>query len=113
MNHTEAARKLYNILHDDRFSWTPESVEAFNTALEALANSSETPNNSPTEMSGTFNKDLAMAKILADVLVNPVIVCNKLLGTEWCKEYCKPGAPYAECWMRYAEVVANDQLKPR
>ena len=47
MTDIDAARKLYNILHDDRFSWTPESVEAFHVAIEALkASCSETPNNS-------------------------------------------------------------------
>ena len=45
MKNIEAARKLYNILHDDSFSWTPESVEAFHVAIEALkASCSETPN---------------------------------------------------------------------
>ena len=34
MNHIEAARKLYNILHDDSFSWTPESVEVMRLSLE-------------------------------------------------------------------------------
>ena len=36
MTAKEAAQKLYNILYDDRFSWTPESVDAFNIAIPVL-----------------------------------------------------------------------------
>lgn len=36
MTNKEAMRKIYDILHDDWFSWAPESVEAFNMALAAM-----------------------------------------------------------------------------
>ena len=36
MTNQEAARKLFNIKHDDRFSWTQESVDAFDLAISAL-----------------------------------------------------------------------------
>ena len=42
----EARRRIYNILHDDYFSWTPYSVEALQMAMDALKDF-------PTQMSGT------------------------------------------------------------
>lgn len=36
MTNKEAMQKLFNILHDDRFSWTQESVDAFVLAIRAL-----------------------------------------------------------------------------
>ena len=42
----EARRRIYNILHDDYFSWTPDSVEALQMAMDALKDF-------PTQMSGT------------------------------------------------------------
>ena len=35
--------------------------------------------------------------------------CNKLFAPEgWCKKHCKTYDPTAECWLKYAEVVADD-----
>lgn len=36
MTNGEAARKLFDIKHDDYFSWTQESVDAFDLAISAL-----------------------------------------------------------------------------
>lgn len=36
MTNKEAAIKLFNIMHDDFFSWTAENVEAFKMAVDAL-----------------------------------------------------------------------------
>ena len=36
MTKQEARKKLYSILHDDRLSWTPDSVEALQMAIDAL-----------------------------------------------------------------------------
>jgi hypothetical protein len=52
-------------------------------------------------------------KVLADVLDGCPLTqpCYKLWKTEgWCKEHCKPGQqePDAECWLKYAEVMAAD-----
>ena len=38
MTTKEAGQKLFDILHDDSFSWTPASVEAFSVGITALAN---------------------------------------------------------------------------
>jgi len=53
-------------------------------------------------------------QILASVLDGCPLTqpCNKMWKPEgWCKEHCKPGQqePNAECWLKYAEVMANDQ----
>ena len=37
--------------------------------------------------------------------------CDKMWEPEgWCQEHCKPqqDAPDMECWLRYAEVMANE-----
>ena len=36
MTRQEARRKLFDILHDDRLSWTPDSVEALQMAIDVL-----------------------------------------------------------------------------
>ena len=36
MTKHEARKKLFNILHDDRLSWTPDSVEALQMAVDVL-----------------------------------------------------------------------------
>ena len=36
MTNLESAKTIFNILHDDFFSWTPDAVEAFNLAISAL-----------------------------------------------------------------------------
>lgn len=46
MTNKEAMQRLFAILHDDRFSWTQESVDAFYVALEKLKNSTEELKNS-------------------------------------------------------------------
>jgi 1,2-phenylacetyl-CoA epoxidase catalytic subunit len=51
-------------------------------------------------------------KVLADVLDGCPLTqpCDKMWKSEgWCKEHCKPGQqePNAECWLKYAEVMAN------
>ena len=53
-------------------------------------------------------------KVLADVLDGCPLTqpCGKLWKPEgWCKEHCKPGQqePDAECWLKYAEVMASEQ----
>ena len=52
-------------------------------------------------------------KVLADVLDGCPLTqpCDRMWKPEgWCKEHCKPGQqePDAECWLRYAEVMAAD-----
>lgn len=82
MNQTEIIKALEDYMHAS-LGVNGEITRRAKEAIEALkANCSEKPNNSPTEMSGTFNKDLAMVKILAHALANPVIVCDKLLRTD-------------------------------
>ena len=36
MTRQEAAEKFFNLLHDERFSWTPNTVEALQMAIDAL-----------------------------------------------------------------------------
>ena len=53
-------------------------------------------------------------QILADVLDGCPLTqpCDRMWKTEgWCKEHCKPGQqePNAECWLKYAEVMASEQ----
>lgn len=53
-------------------------------------------------------------QVLANVLDGCPLTqpCGKLWKPEgWCKEHCKPGQqePDAECWLKYAEVMANEQ----
>lgn len=53
-------------------------------------------------------------QVLADVLDGCPLTqpCGKLWKPEgWCKEHCKPGQqePDAECWLKYAEVMASEQ----
>ena len=52
-------------------------------------------------------------QVLADVLDGCPLTqpCDKLFSPEgWCKEHCKAGQqePDAECWLKYAEVMAAD-----
>lgn len=54
-----------------------------------------------------------MVKILADVLDGSPLTqpCDCLWRPEgWCKEHCKAGQgePDAECWLKYAEVKADE-----
>ena len=42
MTNLESAKTIFNILHDDFFSWTPEVVEAFNMAIAALEKQEQT-----------------------------------------------------------------------
>lgn len=54
-----------------------------------------------------------MVKILADVLDGSPLTqpCDCLWEPEgWCKEHCKAGQgePDAECWLKYAEVKADE-----
>lgn len=51
-------------------------------------------------------------QVLADVLDGCPLTqpCDKMWKPEgWCKEHCKPGQqePDAECWLKYAEVMAD------
>ena len=124
----EARRRIYNILHDDYFSWTPDSVEALQMAMDALKDF-------PTQMSGTSEEpkqpdsgftsckkpenmhvgttdDRKLAKVLADTLDGTPLLyaCDKLWSEHgWCEEHCgqHQQEPDAECWMRYAEVMAE------
>ena len=51
-------------------------------------------------------------QVLADVLDGCPLTqpCDKMWRGGWCKEHCKPGQqePDAECWLKYAEVMAAD-----
>ena len=52
-------------------------------------------------------------QVLADVLDGCPLIqpCDKMWKPEgWCKEHCKAGQqePDAECWLKYAEVMAAD-----
>ena len=52
-------------------------------------------------------------QVLANVLDGCPLTqpCDRLWKREgWCKEHCKPGQqePDAECWLKYAEVMAAD-----
>lgn len=52
------------------------------------------------------------AKILADVLDGCPLShpCDKLWRPEgWCKDHCRDTKPHSECWLKYAEVVANER----
>ncbi len=57
---------------------------------------------------------LKMSKVLADILDGCPLTqpCDKLWKPDgWCKEHCKDGqtGPDSECWVKYAEVIADDQ----
>ena len=57
--------------------------------------------------------DRKLAKVLADTLDGTPLLyaCDKLWSEHgWCEEHCGQAqqAPDAECWMRYAEVMASD-----
>ena len=52
-------------------------------------------------------------KVLADALDGCPLTypCDKLWSPEgWCRDHCKAGQqePDAECWLKYAEVVADE-----
>ena len=52
-------------------------------------------------------------KLLADALDGCPLTypCDKLWSPEgWCRDHCKAGQqePDAECWLKYAEVVADE-----
>lgn len=50
-------------------------------------------------------------QILADVLDGCPLTqpCDKMWKPDgWCKEHCKTHEPDAECWLKYAEVMASD-----
>ena len=49
-------------------------------------------------------------QILADVLDGCPLTqpCDKLWPGDWCHNNCKTREPTAECWLRYAEVMASD-----
>ena len=95
--------------------------------LRDKTSSSEKPNSSdfPTQMSGTSEEpkqpdsvgttdDRKLAKVLADTLDGTPLLyaCDKLWSKHgWCEGHCgqHQQEPDAECWMRYAEVMANDK----
>ena len=52
-------------------------------------------------------------KVLADVLDGCPLTqpCDKMWRGGWCEEHCKNNKlqePNAECWLKYAEVMAAD-----
>ncbi len=54
---------------------------------------------------------IKMNEVLAEALDGTPLYdpCNNLFAPEgWCKKHCKTDAPTAECWLKYAEVVADD-----
>jgi hypothetical protein len=53
-------------------------------------------------------------QILADVLDGCPLTqpCDKMWRGGWCEEHCKNNKlqePDAECWLKYAEVMASEQ----
>jgi hypothetical protein len=88
---TEQAIKLLHRLQDEQFDGIhgDERREALNMAVRAIK----------------MNEFLAKA-LDGTPLYDP---CNKLFAPEgWCKKHCKTDHPTAECWLKYAEVVADD-----
>lgn len=93
--------------------------------LQDKTSSSEKPNSPdfPTQMSGTSEEpkqpdsvrttdDRKLAKVLADTLDGTPLLypCDKLWEEHgWCEGHCgqHQQEPDAECWMRYAEVMAE------
>ena len=75
-------------------AWEPQVTEKVFTALQMAI----------TAIKGQ--------KVLADVLDGCPLnyPCDKLFTQGWCKDHCKAGqqAPDTECWLRYAEVMANE-----
>lgn len=71
MTNGEAARKLFDIKHDDHFSWTQESVDAFDLAISALFDLSVSSlEKHPDESSGT-RKRPKWANSIRDALLYP------------------------------------------
>ena len=107
MTKEEARQKIFTILHDDWFSWTPDSVEALHMAMEALQEPKQPDSVGTTD-------DRKLAKVLADTIDGTPLLyaCDKLWSEHgWCEGHCgqHQQEPDAECWMKYAEVMANDK----
>lgn len=76
-------------------AWEPQVTEKVFTALQMAI----------TAIKGQ--------KVLADALDGCPLTqpCDKMWKSEgWCKDHCKAGqqGPDAECWLRYAEVMADE-----
>ena len=76
-------------------AWEPQVTERVFTALQMAI----------TAIKGQ--------KVLADVLGGCPLPqpCDKMWRSKRCAEHCENNklvAPDAECWLRYAEVMAND-----
>ena len=76
-------------------AWEPQVTEKVFTALQMAI----------TAIKGQ--------KVLADALEETSLMnpCYKMWRRDVCEEYCKNNkleAPDAECWLRYAEVMANE-----
>ena len=91
MTAEQAASKLMNIMNDDIYSWSPELLTAFGMAVDALRMQSK--------------EVRALASVLDG---SPLMYPCDTLGAAWCKEHCDWQEPAAECWIKYAEVMASE-----
>lgn len=71
MTNQEAARKLFNIKHDDRFSWTQESVDAFDLAISALYDLVISSLEKHSKKSSDTRKDPGEPTSILDALLYP------------------------------------------
>ena len=78
MTKKEAAQKLYNILHDDMFSWTQESVDAFNIAIPVLI---AQESNTNQHVQRVESVDCISRQAAIDALDEQITQCDKALGS--------------------------------
>ena len=102
MTNGEAARKLFDIKHDEHFSWTQESVDAFDLAISALFDLAiSSLEKYPDESSGT-RKRPKWANSIRDALLFP---CQSTL--EMLPDIPATGAP-EECEDAVSRQAAID-----
>lgn len=94
MTRQEAISRLSIIKRNKRVAWNPRTLETFQMAIDVLG----------------------MVEVLADVLDGCPLTqpCDKLWTPHgWCDGHCKDGQtnPDAECWIKYAEVMAREQTR--
>ena len=105
MTNGEAARKLFDIKHDEHFSWTQESVDAFDLAISALFDLAiSSLEKHPDESSGT-RKRPKWANSIRDALLFP---CQSTL--EMLPDIPATGAP-EECEDAVSRQAAIDALE--
>ena len=71
MTNQEAARKLFDIKHDNRFSWTQESVDAFDLAISALYDLVISSLEKRSKKSSDTRKDPGEPTSILDALLYP------------------------------------------